>query len=207
MPMSQRQSRKPRRPRQITREQQIARQDQKENILAAAGQLFSNRGFRRTTLDQVAACVELTKPRLYFHFKNKREILRECIEQALRQWTALISELEADRPSSGEQAVSSIVERYADVAFGRFGMCLMRGDLEYLDAAQREALISRKTNIDDRLKGLISTRTHSSSDPEFLWLMVAVLVHGIAMSERPVAEKRKTFSKALKIVIAGSKAR
>jgi AcrR family transcriptional regulator len=49
---------------------------QKEKMLVSAAQLFREKGIAETTLDQIAAGVGLTKPRLYFHFKKgKREII------------------------------------------------------------------------------------------------------------------------------------
>jgi AcrR family transcriptional regulator len=190
------------------RQKELAHREQKEKMLAAAAQLFGSHGFRRTTLDQVAAGVRLTKPRLYFHFKNKQKILEACIERALLQWKTVIAECEGVELEPGGEAVGSVVERYADVAFGDFGLCLMRSNIEYLDIKERDILLGQKADIDVRFDALMAKavrrRSRSGPDPDFLWLTATILVHGIALLERPVAQKRMALSRAMGAVLAGS---
>ena len=66
--------------------------DQKESILNAAIKHFAARGYRRTTLDEVAAEVGLGTPALYHYFKNKMDLFKAVTE---REVTALLCQLEA----------------------------------------------------------------------------------------------------------------
>jgi AcrR family transcriptional regulator len=120
----------------------------------------------------VAADVGLTKPRFYFHFESKQEMLKACIERALCQWKTAIDEIEINRFEPSREAIRSVVERYADVAFGDFGMCLMRGDVEYLDddvedldVKERDMLLRQKADVDVGFKGLIAEAL--SRQPQF----------------------------------------
>ena len=45
--------------------------DRKQQILAAAGELFREHGYHNVSVAQVAAAVGITAPALYRHFKNK----------------------------------------------------------------------------------------------------------------------------------------
>ena len=45
-------------------------------IVNAAAELFAHNGFGATTLDDIAEQLGVTKPALYYHVKNKEEILR-----------------------------------------------------------------------------------------------------------------------------------
>jgi len=177
-------------------------------MLAAAAQLFGSNGFCRTTLDDVAARVGLAKPRLYAHFDSKQEMLKACVKRALCQWETVIHETQTSLLLPDGEAVGSFVEKYADVAFGDFGMCLMRGDVDHLDFEIQDELLRKKAYIDVRFKALIAKaigrQSQSAIDAEFLWSTAAILVHGIAFLKCSTAEKRNTLSRALDAVLIGS---
>src|SRR6478735_5228468 len=47
----------------------------KERILEAATQLFLRNGYHGCTMDQIAAAIGVTKPFVYYQFRDKGEIL------------------------------------------------------------------------------------------------------------------------------------
>jgi AcrR family transcriptional regulator len=49
----------------------------KDRILAAALQLFNEQGERKVTTNHIAAHLEMSPGTLYYHFKNKKEIIHE----------------------------------------------------------------------------------------------------------------------------------
>ena len=53
-------------------------------ILDAARSLFAERGYRATSMRQIAARVGITDPGLYYHFASKREILTALLDEAPR---------------------------------------------------------------------------------------------------------------------------
>ncbi len=55
----------------------------RERIVAAAVDLFYHQGYTRTTLEQVAASIQVTKPFIYAHFKSKSELLAEICSRAV----------------------------------------------------------------------------------------------------------------------------
>ena len=77
-------------PRRLTAEQR------RRQLFAVALGLFAQRGYRATTMDDIAEAAGVTKPLLYQHFSSKRALylelvdsiardLLEAIEQAVRQ--------------------------------------------------------------------------------------------------------------------------
>jgi AcrR family transcriptional regulator len=46
----------------------------RESILRAAQQLFHEQGYADTTMDQIVAALGVTKPYVYYYFRNKQEI-------------------------------------------------------------------------------------------------------------------------------------
>ena len=55
----------------------------KEDILRSASLVISRKGFRQTTMEDIAAELLMTKGSLYYYFKNKEELLFYCHEQIL----------------------------------------------------------------------------------------------------------------------------
>ena len=53
----------------------------KEPIVAAAAELFRERGFASTSMQDIADAVGLSRPALYYHFGNKDEILESLVEE------------------------------------------------------------------------------------------------------------------------------
>jgi len=63
------------------REQQ--REAKRQAVLQAAAELFNERGFHATSLDDIAARLNVSKPTLYYYVKNKDEILLQCVSKGL----------------------------------------------------------------------------------------------------------------------------
>ena len=55
-----------------------------ERIVAAAVELFYKQGYTKTTLDQVAEAISVTKPFIYSHFKSQNDLLAEICSRAIR---------------------------------------------------------------------------------------------------------------------------
>lgn len=51
----------------------------KQAIIDASLKVFCTKGYSRTTFDDIAASINLTKGAVYWHFKNKAELLTEMI--------------------------------------------------------------------------------------------------------------------------------
>ena len=55
----------------------------RDEILEAAAQIFSQKGFHATSMQDIAQAVKLQKASLYHHVNSKQEILVEVLDQAL----------------------------------------------------------------------------------------------------------------------------
>ncbi len=55
----------------------------RDDILEAAAQIFSQKGFHATSMQDIARAVNLQKASLYHHIASKQEILLELLDRAL----------------------------------------------------------------------------------------------------------------------------
>jgi TetR/AcrR family transcriptional regulator len=70
-----------------------------EIILAAALEVFSNFGFRGSTVDQIAQRANMSKPNLLYYFRRKEDIYVAVLEKVLADWLAPFESLdEAGEP-------------------------------------------------------------------------------------------------------------
>lgn len=75
----------------------------RQRILEVASELFARHGYESTTLDEVAARIEVTKPFIYSYYSNKGELLREICERGIRLSTAALEAVLAEPASPTEQ--------------------------------------------------------------------------------------------------------
>ena len=70
-----------------------------EIILEAALEVFSNYGFRGSTVDQIAQRAAMSKPNLLYYFRRKEDIYVAVLEKILADWLAPLESLdEAGEP-------------------------------------------------------------------------------------------------------------
>jgi AcrR family transcriptional regulator len=80
-------------------------------ILDAAEQLFTERGYRETTVADIAAHAGMSPANLYRHFENKEDIAAGCCHRRLEQKYALMREvLERKGLSAAERLEAFILE-------------------------------------------------------------------------------------------------
>jgi AcrR family transcriptional regulator len=74
-----------------------------EAILDAAFQCFATYGFRRTTMDDIARAVGLSRPALYLHYRNKEDIFRSLAQRYFETAEAEMARV-LDRPTTSVEA-------------------------------------------------------------------------------------------------------
>ncbi|MBZ5200134.1 TetR/AcrR family transcriptional regulator [Planomicrobium chinense] len=80
----------------------------KEDILRSASLVISRKGFRQTTMEDIAAELLMTKGSLYYYFKNKEELLFYCHEQILTTVLDQLRRISQQDISSSEKMKAAI---------------------------------------------------------------------------------------------------
>ena len=65
--------------------------DTKQQIIMSALELFFNNGYEKTSLNDITGKVSITKPALYYYFKNKHELFIEVVNFFLSDMERLIN--------------------------------------------------------------------------------------------------------------------
>lgn len=114
-------------------------------ILRTAGRLFNQKGFRETSLNDLADELQVTKPTLYYYVENKEDILFQCLHTAIIE---LLDKTDAilDSANNGIEKLTDFIHLFISVFDDEFGRCLARPGPEPLSdkyLAQIEPLFVR----------------------------------------------------------------
>jgi len=72
-------------------------------ILQAAADIFSQRGYQATTLDAIAAAAGISRAAFYYYFPSKDELLRRMYSQVIASSQAAIERIAAENLSAAEK--------------------------------------------------------------------------------------------------------
>lgn len=86
----------------------------RKRIVEAARRLFYEKGYERTTLEDIAERLNVTKPFIYSYYKNKNELLHEIAEQCISECLEAQSRILAGKLSTAEK-LAKIVEEVAEI--------------------------------------------------------------------------------------------
>lgn len=78
-----------------------------QEILAVAAQLFKAKGYRATTLEDIAAAVGMLKGSLYYYIRSKEELLHMVVRDPIRQAYNTLEEIvHSDAPTTTKIALA-----------------------------------------------------------------------------------------------------
>lgn len=117
-------------------------------LLATAGPLFAAGGYASTTLDQIAAAAQVTKPVLYRHFDSKKAL-----------YLALLEKHEADLPGFFELADPADYDTPAELV-----AAILDNWLDYVRANSHTwVMLFRDSSGDDEIRSVrsgVTVRAH-----------------------------------------------
>lgn len=137
-----------------TRERAKQRELKRDAVIAAAARAFRERGYHNTTLADIAAVLNVTKPTIYYYLDNKEQILFECFRTGLDPLKAVLAEL-ARTNASGRDKLAALMRRYAEGIASDFGWCMVSVEEQDLSPAMSKRIKAMKSEIDQGMRRLI----------------------------------------------------
>jgi len=128
----------------------------REAVLLTAAHLFLQEGYRRTSMEDIADRLEITKPALYHYFSSKEDILVGCYSHGIANILARLDR--ADKSSgSGLERTRDFLREWMDVITTlEFGQCVVNLDDNELRPAARREVRKLKRRMDRTLRERIS---------------------------------------------------
>ena len=167
-----------------TADQRAAERGRKrEAVILTAARAFKERGYHHTSLDDIAALLNVTKPTIYHYVDNKEQILFECFRTGLDQ---IRTAFEAVRQSelTARERLELVIRRYAAAVTSDFGWCLVRAEDLDLGPAMSGQIKALKSEIDQGIRRLLREGRDDGSirdvDPKMTAFALAGALNWIA---------------------------
>lgn len=84
--------------------------DTKQRILDVARELFTSQGVQRTSLQDIADRLGITKPALYYHFPSREDLVRSIVTPMLEDGERFL----LDQEARGDAQVRELIEGFFD---------------------------------------------------------------------------------------------
>jgi AcrR family transcriptional regulator len=165
-----------------------ARDEKREAVLRMAMHLFFKQGYHRTTLDEVAERLNITKPALYNYFRSKDAILFEGWSQGRELIDECVVEIEAGG-GSGLLRLRRLVHAYAKITTSPYGATLAWFQPHDLPDKNRKIVRDAKKRIDLVFRRFIIEGMADGSigpcDPKLTVFVIAGSLNWIAQWYKP----------------------
>ena len=149
----------------------------REAVTKTAAHLFLKHGYQKTSMSLLAARLKVTKPALYYYFRNKEEILVECYRSGIAAIEDNLGRLSPDA-GTGLARLRLYVHEYAIVVLTHeFGRCVAMIDDSELSPETRRGVRDLKRRIDASFRSLVTEGMADGSitncDPKLVSFAIA----------------------------------
>lgn len=124
----------------------------REAVLLTAAHLFLQKGYRRTSMEDIADSLEITKPALYHYFSSKEDILVDCYSHGIANILARLDHVDKVGGTGLEKTRGFLLEWIDVVTTLEFGQCVVALDDNELTPAARREVRKLKRRMDRSLR-------------------------------------------------------
>ena len=106
---------------------------------------FNQKGYKGTSLDEIASSLDVTKGAFYYHIKNKEELLYQCFNRTLDVESRLLNKAGASQ-ATGIKKVELSLRYLFNIQFSEEGPLIRYRALPSLDEQHRKAILKATKN-------------------------------------------------------------
>ncbi len=170
-------------PWRASRERLRDRQVKREAVIRAAAQSFNRKGYHNTSLDDIAAALEVSKPTVYYCVSNKEQLLFECFVAGIEPILAACREARLMKAPARER-LKAVLRYYGRAVASEFGWCMVRAEDQDLSPAMSGHIKALKSEIDQGIRRLLREGMQDGSihacDPKMTAFALAGALNWIA---------------------------
>lgn len=170
-------------PWRASRERLHDREVKRDAVVRAAAREFNRKGYHNTSLDDIAARLEVTKPTVYYYVTSKEQLLFECFVAGVEPIRAAFREVRK-LPVSARERLNAVLRHYGAAVASEFGWCMVRAEEQDLSPAMSRHIKSLKSEIDHEIRRLVREGVEDGSiapcDPKMTAFALAGALNWIA---------------------------
>ncbi len=143
----------------------VPREDRREQIFSAAARLFAQKGYGRTSLQELAGALGVTKPALYYYYRSKEDLLFEILSFCIDRVTDDIEQVAAS-DLDPEGRVREWIRRYVRFfADHPHELTLLSTEVDALGPETRRIIVDKQRRYLDRARRLVEDLRAASGAP------------------------------------------
>lgn len=127
----------------------------RESIVSAAVEVFYHKGYAKTTLEEVADAMGVTKPFIYSHFSSKHDLLAEICRRAVQFSHEAFSRGEARKGKPSERLEAMVHEFMLSLLTNQAQSVIYSREEKELKPETAEAINQMRRDFDHRLAAVI----------------------------------------------------
>ena len=160
------------------------KEEVRKKIVEAAYHLFLDKGYHKTTMDEIAGALGVTKPALYQYYKGKEDLYTAVAEHARQELKGILDRSYQDRDiRGGSAALFDAVAQYAPQYHSMYSemMLIARHNDRIRQLLRKDRmediLVIEHFIIRQQETGLVSSRL----DPRALAVACDAMVNGLLL--------------------------
>jgi AcrR family transcriptional regulator len=158
-------------------------------VLRRAIDLFNRQGYDATSMGDLAAELGFTKSAIYHHVPSKTHLLKEALDEALDNLTAVLDVADADTSSSAYERLRGAVRGSIEVLVNHLPAVTLLLRVRGNSDVEQDALRRRRA-IDDRLAELVQAAATEGAvrddlDPYLISRLLFGMVNSLVEWVRP----------------------
>src|SRR4029077_12894467 len=133
-------------PWRASRERLRDRELKRGAVIRVAAREFNRKGYHNTSLDDIAARLEVTKPTVYYYVTSKEQLLFQCFVAGVEQIRAAFRAVrELSVPA--RERLNAVLRHYGEAVASEFGWCMVRAEEQDLSPAMSRHIKSLKSEV------------------------------------------------------------
>jgi AcrR family transcriptional regulator len=149
-------------PGPVRRTRAHSRHVKREAVIRAAARAFNARGYYNTSIDEIAAALNVTKPTIYYYVANKEQLLVECILTGLERVLEPFRRPRQPNLCAREQ-LNDMIRHYAQSIASEYGWCMVRAEDFGLSPESIAPIKKLKSEIDHGIRRLLEDGVRDGS--------------------------------------------
>jgi len=121
--------------------------DQREMILARAAELFAQRGYASTSMNNVAEACGVTKPTLYHYYRDKYDLLVTIAEDHVTRLAELVHEVEAEGLPADARLRALVLRFVAEYAGAQDAHRVLTDDVRFLEPDDQARVLAHEREV------------------------------------------------------------
>ena len=122
-------------------------EDQREQILQRTAELFAQRGYSGTSMNEVAQACGLSKPTIYHYFRDKYSLLLEISDGHVSRLQAVVQQVQAEGLPP-EQHLRTLIDRFVhEYAYAQSAHRVLIEDVRFLNDDDRALVLGKQRAV------------------------------------------------------------